>query len=383
MRFFICIIVFIGIVFYGYTRNQQYENSVSESNFIIKKTQILQPHLSQFFIENESFESRVDDYVKSLSDEELAGIVLMPAYEKQHTKIDLKKWIQNYHVGGFMILRSDYSLTDASFVEDIETDFPLLISIDAEPSLIEYRIPKLQGIEKTNALTSLEQSSDTAYLISEYISKLGVNINFAPVYDNNSNTSVIGDRSYGSNPHEIHRLASEFSYVSLNNNIIPTAKHFPGHGNVTGDTHKNLQTISGELKELDQFKLAINDDIPMVMVGHLAIDNNDQWETDAIPASLSKKIMTDLLKTKLGFDGLIVTDALNMGALDQFNNVSIRALEAGADIVLLPKNIDQSYQSILSKIKTDQEFKRKILEKAEKIIHMKMILNYIEFKKPN
>lgn len=381
MRFLLYIAITAGIMWYGYTGINTYQSQENQYLQSISEIPIIQPDIRYYFQENILLDRAVENYVYNLSNQELAGMVLMPAYEKQDDYNDLKKWIDDYHAGGFMILRDDYSSADSEFIQSLNIDLPLLISIDAEPSLVEYRLPQLQNIRKTNTLDTPQESANAAEVISDYISKLGVNINFAPVYDNNSNQSVIGNRSYGMEPRVIHQLASEFSYVSIENNIIPTAKHFPGHGNVSGDTHKNLQTINGELLELPQFKLAIDDDIPMIMVGHLAIENNDNWDTGGLPASLSKDIMTGLLKDELGFDGLIVTDALNMGALDQFNNVSIRALEAGADIVLLPKDIDQDYRSILNKIESDQEFKKIIINKAQKIVRMKIILNYINFKK--
>lgn len=381
MKYLLYIIISVGVILFGYKEIKNYQFQKEQYLESISKIPIIQPDIRYYFKENNLLDRIAENYINNLSNQQLAGTVLMPAYEKQHNHSDLKKWIDDYHIGGFMILRDDYSSADAYFVQSLNSGLPLLISIDAEPSLVEYRLPQLQNISKTNTLDTPQESANAAEVISDYISKLGVNTNFAPVYDNNSNTSVIGDRSYGLDSETIHQLASKFSYVSMKNHIIPTAKHFPGHGNVSGDTHKNLQTINGELLELPQFKLAIDDDIPMIMVGHLAIENNDNWDTGGLPASLSKNIMTDLLQDELGFDGLIVTDALNMGALDQFNSVPIGALEAGADIVLLPKDIDQTYQAIFNKIETDEEFKKNITNKAQKIIRMKMILNYINFKK--
>lgn len=337
---------------------------------------LLSGNIDDYFSSNKNLELVVEKKLQELSNTELAGMVLMPAYEKQHNHLDLKKWIHEYSVGGFMILRPDYDTRDARYVDTLvqKGELPLLVSIDAEPSLVKYRLPSLTNIPATNTLDSESDSASIAGRISGHIAGIGVNLNFAPVYDNNSNFTVIGDRSYGSHSQYIHRLASAFSGTTKDYGIIPTAKHFPGHGNVTGDTHKNLQTINGELDELDQFKLAINDDIPMIMVGHLAIENNSRWDTGGIPASLSREISTDLLKQELGFSGLVITDALNMGALDRFDNVPIRALEAGADIVLLPKDIDTAFIDILNKINADPIFKKDIQQKVRKIIRMKIVL---------
>ena len=367
---------------YGFLTHQ---SLLSQEQHFLKiastSVDVLNGDLTDFLGGNSNLDLVAQERVDRLSDEELAGIVLMPAYEKQHTHLDLEKWINMYHIGGFMILNPGYSAQDYEFVKSTyKKDIPLLVSIDAEPSLVKYRLPGLKKIDSTNTLTSVGKSAEAASRISKYIKKLGVNINFAPVYDNNQNTSVIGDRSYGNSAHMIHVLASAFSRRSMEEGIAPTVKHFPGHGNVSGDTHKNLQTITGELAELEQFQQAIDDGAPIVMVGHLAITDNQKWETNGLPASISPHIMTDLLQEELGFKGLIVTDALNMGALDQFDDVVLRALDAGADIVLLPKDIDQAFIDIYNRMQIDPVFKVLIKEKAEKIIRLSLVLRRMSTK---
>ncbi len=365
----------MGIGAYGIF---SYQNILAEENtsenILATMPNLLSGELDDFLSTNQNLKTVAQRRVLALSDRELAGMVLMPAYESFHTYDDLVRWINDYHVGGFMILRKDYTTNDADLVQSLESELPLLISIDAEPSLVQYRLPQLGGIPNTNSLNTIDESNEIAETISRYLHTIGVNINFAPVYDGNQNQSVIGNRSYGNEPNYIHTLAGAFSSRSLELGIVPTAKHFPGHGNVSGDTHKNLQTINGELVELEQFRLAINDDIPMVMVGHLAIENNPDWSTNGLPASLSKNIMTDLLQEELGFKGLVVTDALNMGALDQFDNIPIRALEAGADIVLLPRDIDTAFNDVYTKIQQDEKFKKLLQSKVEKIMKMKLVL---------
>lgn len=376
MKYSIYIIIFISITLYGFTKHQNILAREKDSMMIVNSApEVLAGDISDFFSGNKNLDIVASRRVDALSNKELAGMVLMPAYEKHHNHGDLKKWLLDYDVGGFMVLTPDYDLVDINFVNTVyDKNLPLLISIDAEPSLVKYRLPSLKNIPDTDSLDSVYDSADVAKTISNYIHNMGVNINFSPVYDGNQNKTVIGNRSYGNDAETIHELARAFSSKSMKQGIVPTAKHFPGHGNVTGDTHKNLQTIDGDLVELDQFKLAIEDGIPIVMVGHLAIKNNQQWGTNGLPASLSDKIITGLLKDELGFKGLVITDALNMGALDPFGDTSIMALEAGADIVLLPRNIDEAFAGVHGRIKEDAEFKKIIQEKAQKIIKLKLVL---------
>ena len=110
------------------------------------------------------------------------------------------------------------------------------------------------------------------------------------------------------------------------------------------------------------------------MVGHLAVENNKKWNTNGKPATLSKNIMTDLLRNNLGFEGLIITDAMNMGALRNFDHVGLRALKSGADIVLMPRNIDIAYHDILSELQSNLEFKKEMLEKVRRIVKMRIVI---------
>lgn len=274
-----------------------------------------------------------------------------------------------------MLLKSGIQKTEVDQIQLFNNRYPLLLASDAEPSLMQYRFPQKNGFMKTDTIHTVEQSQQQAEKISLLLNSLGANINFAPVYDNKQNKTVIGNRSFGKNDTNIQNLANVFSDTSKQFGIVPTAKHFPGHGAVSGDTHKKLQTIKGELTELNNFQSAIEKNIPIMMVGHLAVESeNIGIDTKGLPATLSKKISTDLLQNELGFKGLVVTDAMNMHALNGFEDADIRALEAGMDILLMPRNVEKTYNRILKKIETDKDFKNQINKKIFKILKMKIVL---------
>ena len=386
MRFILYIaLIILGIFWWQGSLDSIRSQESQTMSFAETEHTPLAGNVDDYFSTNSALALVSRKKVNELTDPELAGIVLMPSFEKQHSLTDIKEWIEDYHIGGMMILRNDYNQTDQQYINSVyaennQNNLPLFTSIDAEPSLVQYRIPGLVNIPKTSQIVSEYQSRDVAARISSYIDNMGVNINFAPVYDNNTNISVIGNRSFGAEADNIDALANAFALETKGHNIIPTAKHFPGHGNVSGDTHKGLQTISGELSELPQFKSAIKNNIPMIMIGHLAIADNPDWETDGLPATLSPKITTELLRDELGFEGLVVTDALNMGALDGFANADMMALDAGADIILIPKNIKETHQRILARLENDSLFKDALREKAEHIIRMKLVLRNIQTK---
>ncbi len=340
-----------------------------------EKTEWLQWNYADFSRNNENLDRYVEELIKKFSDEEIAGMLLMPALEKDTDFSEFLTLFEKYHLGGYMILGRELSQREEQVLQEKVTHhLPLLRAVDAEPSLLKYRLPGLAFLHETRDLKTHEQVQSEAARIARYLKKNSVNINFAPVYDVGINDEVIGKRAFSKENVQARKRAQWFADEMLLQNIFPTAKHFPGHGNVVGDTHKKLAHIDGPLQELDNFVYAIEEGVPMIMVGHLAIDHNEKWGTQGKPATLSAKIMTDLLREKLGFKGIIITDAMNMGALRGFEHGERRALQAGADIVLMPRNIDEAYHDILFEMKTNPDFKRKIIQKAKHILRMRVVI---------
>lgn len=330
--------------------------------------------IDSFLQTDTDLEKQIETILQTLSPEKKAGMVLMPAWENSVPLSEIRDLQEKFFLGGIFVLRKNFSPQD---IASLQTDknLPDLLSIDAEPSLLYKNFSDLDAkIKNTNQLNTNEQSQHASELIALEMKKYGFNINFAPVYDSGKNTSIIGNRAFSTNNSDTQKLATIFSQTLNEHNIFSTAKHFPGHGNVTEDSHYSLPIINGELIELENFEYAIEKNIPIIMVGHIAIKNNPEWNTDGIPASLSKKITTDLLRNQLGFKGIIITDAMNMGAVSSIPNAEIKALEAGADILLMPKNIETTYAQILNKIQTDKKFSDEIDEKIQKIIKLKLLL---------
>ncbi len=329
--------------------------------------------LDDYFSDEKILDELVSRWYENLSPEERVAQLIMPAWEKSVSKTKLINWVQNNHIGGFMILRSDLDPEDVEEIINLHIGkVPLFVSVDAEPSLLAYRFPNLDTVAKTASLETDEDIVENAELITFVLQKYGININFAPVYDINKNQSVIGDRSFGSSEEEVVHKANLFAKTMKNNDIIATAKHFPGHGNVEGDTHNSLLMIEGGLEEVGAFKRAVESQVPMIMVGHLAIENNPDYQTDELPSTLSSKIMKNLLRHELGFEGVVITDAMNMGAVAFIADKDIRALEAGADIVLMPSNPIILQRKILTKMKQNPEFALDIEQKIKRVLRLKL-----------
>lgn len=332
--------------------------------------------LQDYFSDSEILEGKVDAAYDSLSKRQRVAELLMPAVGSNGYPVaTIEKMIATDAIGGFMLLGKGVSKADIASLRKkalLYKDVPLLVSIDAEPSLVSSRLPAIGSVNKTSSYKSVELVESVAGEISSFIKEYGFSVNFAPVYDINKNQAVIGSRSHGSNTKNASRLANAFSEVSMNMNVVPVAKHFPGHGNVIGDSHKLLPVISSDLVELDSFISAIDAGIPMIMTGHLAVEGGE-YDTGGKPATLSPVIQKDLLRDELGFKGVVITDAFNMHALKGFSNIELESLKAGADIILMPQeNSTVLIEAVLQEAERDAVFAQELEAKVKRVLRLKL-----------
>ncbi len=254
---------------------------------------------------------------------------------------------------------------------------PLIYSADAEPSLINRKIKDSPKVPETIRLNTVKKCRETGTIIAGTLREIGIRQNYAPVVDVSDANVVISGRSSGSNPDSVAWLAGTFIRTMQDHGIIATAKHFPGHGLVKGDSHKGLVYVDGDLKEISVYPSLIRNGLLSVMVGHIAVKNNEMWDTNGFPATCSKKIVTDLLKNKLGFKGLVVTDAMNMGALSAFPNAPLLAVRAGCDMILMPADEKKLIDDIINEMNNDQAFRFRVENAVRKIIRMKVCLGLL------
>lgn len=343
-------------------------------------TEYLQQDIDDYFKSNWFLHKTAVDIVHAMSPEEKAGQVLIPAWESDQTLDEFIELSQLYHVGGVMVLHQNVS---PKHIEQMYTQLELtvpqailkpFVAIDGEPSLLPYRMPEVdtQEVVPTNALDTHAKVTQSALLIGTLLDEYGYNLNFAPVFDSAHNTAVIGNRSFGTATEEITARAGLFADVLKKQGVIPTAKHFPGHGYAAGDTHKQLEFIPGDLPEHEAFQYAVDRGIPVIMVGHLAIHGGD-FDTGGLPATLSKTAVTHLLRETMGYEGVVVTDGMNMGALAEFDEVDIEALRAGVDLVLMPRDLARTHQQLVSKMIQDSEFEHMINDKLYRIVRLKLV----------
>ena len=207
----------------------------------------------------------------------------------------------------------------------------------------------------------------------------GVHLLFAPVLDvnNNPDNPVIATRSFGADPELVARLGTAFVRGAHAGGALTTAKHFPGHGDTSVDSHIGLPVIAADRARLDSLELvpfarAIDEGVDAVMTAHVALPGVlGPW---APPATLSPEVLTDLLRQDLGFDGLLLTDALTMrGITDGYGigEASIRALEAGADVILSPKDVSNAIEAVARAVETGRVTRERVEASARRILEMK------------
>ena len=365
----------------------------------MKKTIILMSLLSLlllFFFQinyTEKYTNPLDEKVlqalSSMTLEEKIGQMLILYETHSEVNEEVKTLFNEIKPGGIILNKENITTytNTKRYIEEIKTlsKFPLIVSIDQEGGRVQ-RLQLLKDITPTNLPSMFEigktqdvsLSYEVGKILAEQVKTLGINVVYAPVCDivTNKENTGIGTRSFGNSPTLVSSMCTNFAKGIEEEKVIATYKHFPGHGDTTTDSHTSLPIIKKNLEELENFELipfkeAINEDAKIIMVGHIAFPN---ITNDLTPASLSKTIITDILKKKLNYNGLVITDALNMKALtDNYTDDEIytMAINAGVDLLLMPNNPHKAIQIIKETINEER-----INESVTKILKFKF--TYLE-----
>lgn len=335
--------------------------------------------LKDFYTDNPTLDIKVNMIFDRLSEEQRVGQMIVPAAGKLGKNTDyVLGLVKQNRIGGILLLNG----TVTSFKSLIKTfdsanviskGLPLLYSADAELSLINMKIKETQTVKYANKITSVQEVKTETNKIAEELNGMGITFDYAPVVDLSPNKTV-SFRSFGLSKDTIMKYSAAFIEALQSKNIVATAKHFPGHGYVVGDTHKQLVYIDGEMKEISVYEPLIKAGVISVMVGHIAVKNNKKYNTNDLPATVSRNIVTDLLKTEMGFKGIIITDAMGMGGVKSVPKSGLKAAMAGCDILLMPVDELAVIDDILAEIKTNKDFNKQVEESVKKIIRLKVCL---------
>lgn len=340
--------------------------------------------LSDFYAENDALDDRVNSVLDNLTDgERISQMIITSSGKGGKPPATVMRLIEKKLVGGVLILAGQKAgitklVNGFDSAASAAGSVPLIFSSDAEPSLFNMKIQGVPKVPTTIALLTAARTDSVASIIADELISMGIQQNFAPVVDLSPENAAITNRTFGTDSATVVELALAFIRASNKKNIVTTAKHFPGHGLVRGDSHSQLVTIDGEMNEVATYKPLIEEGIPSIMVGHIAVVNNDVYETAGLPASCSPRIVTELLKREMGFRGVVVTDAMNMGALRRVEQASLKAAMAGCDMILMEPNEEQLHKEMLARYREDPTFRAQIDQSVKKILRLKVCLNLVE-----
>ncbi|CAG5080436.1 glycoside hydrolase family 3 N-terminal domain-containing protein [Parvicella tangerina] len=334
---------------------------------------------------NEQSEAWADSILQTMSLEEKIGqLFMVAAYsnrDEAHQQ-DLDSLIENYHIGGLIFFQgSPTKQVEMTNHFQAKSKIPLMIGIDGEWGLA-MRLDSTIKYPKQMTLGAI-QDNDLIYAmgkqVAEQCQRMGIHINFAPVADinNNPDNPVINYRSFGEDRQKVTLKSLAYMNGMQDQKLLTSGKHFPGHGDTDADSHKTLPIISHDLERLDTvefvpFRHMIDSGLTSMMVAHLYIPSLDKTPNRA--STLSKKVVTDLLQTDLGFQGLIFTDALNMRGVSAYfdpGQLEVAALEAGNDVLLFPENVPAAVVAIKSAIDQKKISIKEIDAHCKKILQAK------------
>ena len=304
----------------------------------------------------------------------------------------MREALTRYPVGGIVLFANNLEtpeqtremLAGMQSVLTERSGVPAFLSVDEEGGIVRrvgikeaFGVPQIESMGIV-AADGTEAVTEAAQTIGNYLSDLGFNTDFAPVADilTNPENRVIGERAFSSDPQDTAEKAFAYAEALTEQGVFPVYKHFPGHGDTAEDSHTGYAFSYKTLDELREAELipfvdAAKNKIPFIMAAHISLPNVTGDDT---PASLSPVIITDLLRNNIGYEGIIITDALDMGAISNHytpGEASVKALEAGCDMLLMAGHFEESYQEVLAAVESGVLTQERINESVLRILLLK------------
>jgi beta-N-acetylhexosaminidase len=334
----------------------------------------------------------VEKTLAAMTVDEKIGQLIIPAvvgmFMNQDTETfqNIRRDITEFHVGGYHMLGEANTLHEPAGVALLLNHMqeiakvPLWVTADFEGGVgLRYsgatRLPRAMAM---GATADPEMAYQAGRVAAEEARAMGVHVNFYPVVDvnNNARNPIINIRSFGGDPQLVSKMARAYIRGSQTAGAMATAKHFPGHGDTSTDSHLELPTIDVDRARLDQielppFRAAIEEGVGGVMSAHIALP---RIETERLPATLSSKMMTGVLRTEMAFSGVVFTDAMNMQGIAAHypeGEAAVRAIKAGADIVLYPPSVEKAFTAIKRAVETNEITVARIDESVRRVLAAK------------
>lgn len=303
----------------------------------------------------------------------------------------------NRPVGGLIYMSENLKNREqtATMLENMQkiaaerTGVPVFLCVDEEGGGVSriagnsaFEVTDVGDMSAVGATGDAQNAYNAGSVIGTYLAELGFNVDFAPVADvlTNEENTVMKERSFGSDSALVADMVASELQGLLSQGVYGTAKHFPGHGGTAEDSHEGAATTEKTLDELRTselvpFQRAVDADVPFVMVGHISAPNVTGENT---PASLSKMLVTDVLRNEMGYQGVVITDAMNMKAITEGyepDQAAVMAVNAGADMLLMPEDYETAYNGLLAAVNDGTVSETRINEAVSRIIRLKLQMN--------
>lgn len=329
----------------------------------------------------------------SLSDK-IGQMIMIDYRDVLEMNVDLENVLTKYNPGGFILFKSNVANFEQTrkLLEEIKsaTNIRSFISVDQEGGRVQ-RLDERVGFSKYPPMGEIGKTMDCNLAfelgakMGAELKSIGVDMDMAPVLDifSNPENRVIADRAFGSDSDVVKKMAFAYADGLRSENIVAVGKHFPGHGDTFKDSHIDLPVITKDLEELKSLELipfieAVRKKLPGLMVAHIAVP---KVTNDMMPASLSKVMISDLLKNDLGYDGLIMPDSLKMKALSNYftnEDIYLRCIQAGNDFLLMPQDIKDACEIIYRKVNDGEITVERIDNSVYKILSTKFDFGFFD-----
>jgi beta-N-acetylhexosaminidase len=326
-------------------------------------------------------EMTLEERIGQLLMSDTSGVLI---HEESEQFTRLIHAIEKLGVGGFIIYNGD-ALTTAALTNRLQARarIPLLFASDFEGGVGMQlrggtRLPRAMALAATG---DTESAAEAARITAREGRAIGVHVNFYPVLDVNNNPAnpIINTRAFSDNPEAVANWGTAFIRAAQDQGQIATAKHFPGHGDTALDSHILLPILDASRERLEQielppFRTAVLRGVRAVMTAHIAVPALDNGSDGTLPATFSHAIVDGILREEFGFDGLIFSDALNMGAIaDRYEagEAAVRAIEAGCDITLYSAEVERTHQALCDAVARERIARDRIDESARRVLYAK------------
>ncbi len=389
--------VFFGIRHIGSAKQEQLQDSQEKIDEMIGKEEALAtlPPVvgTPEPTEEEKFDAELEEKIAAMSlEDRVAGLFIITP--EALTGVDTatkagdatKAALEKYPVGGIIYFQKNITsaeqLTELISKTKSYAKYPLFIAVDEEGGKVSRLAqagvgPKVDGAAAIGSTGDADNAYVAGKTIGENLAKFGFNVNFAPVADiSNVENSVMKERAYGADPSVVSGFVTSMMLGLNETGITPCLKHFPGLGCTTEDTHEGMAYTQRTIddfgaNEFKVFQAGIDAGAQMIMMGHMSAPN---LTGDDDPCVFSKKLITDILRKELRYDGVIVADALNMGAIATYfgsDEAAVLALRAGCDMLLMPESFEKAYAGVLAAVMDGTISEERINDSLKRIYRIK------------